>query len=940
MFASRRVFTRSLHGKTVRLSLGPSHLSFFSTGNFKTSGGEGFHEVLSFHDSVAAVREHDGGSAYHIDSRGDPLYNDRRYKRTFGFYAAERAAVMDFDDKFFHIDLTGQPVYADRYEWCGNFHSIPAEGVFRSPVRDTHYFYIDQYGQKTLGPFSYAGDPNSAGHSVVYDHDGNPMIIDVYGKDWCTGARTFESRVIEALVPHKGIALVRDKGGWFYINQGGDEMAGGQRFLFAEPHYNGQAKVRFTNGQWGVIDEHGKLLHSLGESMLSSSVELEDISKRYWDSMALKKVLENDILQNDHAETRTLSTSKTFLEVLNDCAAEMGLFYGEQLGGSGGDTSSRLSNRGLLLSASLRGDHSGGVGTTTEDRCRYWLQDRYLQAWLECPQKSYHDTFAALADDPASVEQSQRVLKSYADADWEGAGTVLSKMLCGPQNSPERIGDHRLRSIRTILDMGGGYGSLLRELQRSGLFPDTNEFICVDRPEVVASVSSSSVVTSPFSATNEIKYVAGDLFDGPLQDADLYLMSRVLHDWPDHEANAILQRLHAMSSEDARLCVIDRVSTPDKPHGLLSLHMFAIQGSRERNHEQWLQLFTSSGWQIDNREHFNGHEMYMLTKTEAPFGSFTAFEGGSSLPNLGSDDSSRTGQTVRKAVVTAGGLGTRMEPQSFITPKALLPLVSRDHQINGKDLPTENWNVRPALSFILDQLRDACHIIDQVFVVSNPQQIPLLKDFLRDYERQIYPKGRKQMEIQILTQPNARGFGDAVLAARRVIGDEPFLLSMGDHVFSANCIENMLESYNKMLSSSTRSDWRTTALTGVTLCNGSEVAQTGLLRNQESSYPLGTPWPVHEMVEKPYSNYESFQFPRGDPVRYLSQLVSSMGVDPLLGSCSLTWFFFPIRVSMSCLRLFSAYCRKRRIGFQREKRLTCEKFYENRCKAMDFCLVV
>lgn len=879
------ILRRSLVAKILqrtRLSFPPPRLlSSSNSSNPQVDAKFGrFDEILSFHDGVAAVRERN--SAYHIYRNGAPVYGDIRYKRTFGFYA-QRAAVMDFEGSFFHIDLTGQPVYCDRYSWVGNFHALPEDGLFRSPVRDceNYYYYIDQFGEKTLGPFSYAGDPNSAGQSVVHDLDGNPTIIDVNGRDWCTGTATDERKLIEACVPHKGIAQVRDEGGWFYMDQVGQELGRGARYLFTEPHYNSQARVRFPNGQWGVVDETGKVVVNLGESMLSSAVELENTSKGYWKSLALKHILENKVLQEETQQMPS-SVSPIFRKVLQDCSVEMGLLRREQSSENVGNPTVQLLNRGLLLAT---GGGGGGISSVTAERCAYWLQDRYLKAWLECPPETLgRDTFAELATDPTSVELSQRVLKSYADADWKGAAVVLSKLLPRQNIGSKPLAQQEIRdsqTIRTIADIGGGYGSLLKELQGSGLLKDAEEFICIDRPEVVAAAISSE------GFSNDIKHEVGDLFDGPFPKADLYLLSRVLHDWSDRQATVILDRLHSMSPGDARLCVIDRVSTPDNLHALLSLHMFALQASHERNHEQWKALFDASlGWKIDGRERFNGHEMYMLTKKiAAPIASAAISNeanrncGGNSYRNCEDPTTSTTAimPTVRKAVITAGGLGTRMAPQSAVTPKALFPIIAPGYLMDSVDLQAPRWEVRPALSFLLDQFHDTSHSVDQVYVVSTPQQIPLLVSFLQDYQRQQDTTAeRKELKVQIVLQHSVGGFGDAVLASRHFIGDEPFVLAVGDHIFSATCVKDVLAAYKAIpssVSSGFRS-WRDTALTGAALCNESEVRQTGLLRNKQSKYEPGSPWLVHEMVEKPRSKYEPFQLSIDGSVRYPSQLVS------------------------------------------------------------------
>ena len=50
-----------------------------------------------------------------------------------------------------------------------------------------------------------------------------------------------------------------------------------------------------------------------------------------------------------------------------------------------------------------------------------------------------------------------------------------------------------------------------------------------------------------------------------------------------------------------------------------------------------------------------------------------------------------------------------------------------------------------------------------------------------------------------MIQHNQQGFGHAVYAAREAIGDEPFLLMLGDHIYRADndmsCARQLLESY-------------------------------------------------------------------------------------------------------------------------------------------------
>src|SRR4029077_5606030 len=81
---------------------------------------------------------------------------------------------------------------------------------------------------------------------------------------------------------------------------------------------------------------------------------------------------------------------------------------------------------------------------------------------------------------------------------------------------------------------------------------------------------------------------------------DAYLLSGILHDWPDVDATRILRTIRAAAPAHARLLINESVVSPaNEPDGAkwLDLLMLALAGGRERDEKQWRELFASTGWE-------------------------------------------------------------------------------------------------------------------------------------------------------------------------------------------------------------------------------------------------------------------------------------------------------------------------------------------------------
>jgi hypothetical protein len=157
----------------------------------------------------------------------------------------------------------------------------------------------------------------------------------------------------------------------------------------------------------------------------------------------------------------------------------------------------------------------------------------------------------------------------------------------GKRRRVERLATVAWRGDETVVDVGGGNGSLLVELlhRQPGLHG-----IVFDLPETVRDEATFG---------DRIEFVAGSFFER-VPEGDVYVLSTILHDWDDEHAGAILRTIHTAAPADARLLVIDAVlPSGNESHGAkwLDLLMLALFGGRERDEAQWRALFAATGFE-------------------------------------------------------------------------------------------------------------------------------------------------------------------------------------------------------------------------------------------------------------------------------------------------------------------------------------------------------
>jgi len=144
-------------------------------------------------------------------------------------------------------------------------------------------------------------------------------------------------------------------------------------------------------------------------------------------------------------------------------------------------------------------------------------------------------------------------------------------------------------SVRTVVDVGGGTGALLAEILRAR--PEVRGTL-VDFPRTVAR---SGEIFQAAGVADRVTVVGQSFFDPLPAGADLYLLKKVLNNWPDREALAILNRCAEAARPAGRVVVLSSVSPDDAPRQLVM--EMVLLGGKQRTVSEFRELARAAGQQ-------------------------------------------------------------------------------------------------------------------------------------------------------------------------------------------------------------------------------------------------------------------------------------------------------------------------------------------------------
>lgn len=190
---------------------------------------------------------------------------------------------------------------------------------------------------------------------------------------------------------------------------------------------------------------------------------------------------------------------------------------------------------------------------------------------------------------------------------------------------------------------------------------------------------------------------------------------------------------------------------------------------------------------------------------------------------------------VRKVVIPAAGFGTRFLPATKAMPKEMMPIVDK-----------------PIIQYVVEQAAAAG--IEQIIIVTGWHKRAIEDHFDRHFELESrLEKDGKEKQLEevrrisdladfvYVRQKEPLGNGHAILMAKDVVGDEPFLVMWGDEFFQADppAVVQLIDAYEK---------YGNPTIAGVRIPEKKDLARYGIA---DVSLVKDNVYRINKIVEKP-----------------------------------------------------------------------------------------
>ena len=163
----------------------------------------------------------------------------------------------------------------------------------------------------------------------------------------------------------------------------------------------------------------------------------------------------------------------------------------------------------------------------------------------------------------------------------------------GVWSSP--IGSYDFRGRRLVVDVGGGRGTLIATLLERN---PSLRGILFDLPQGVRQ-APAFLASRGVAGRCEIR--TGNAFDAVPAGGDVYVFSRVLHDWPDPKAKLLLKNVRKAVSDGGILLLWEAVVPPGDEPSLakdIDLTMLFLLGGAERTEAEWRAMLEATGFEL------------------------------------------------------------------------------------------------------------------------------------------------------------------------------------------------------------------------------------------------------------------------------------------------------------------------------------------------------
>ena len=148
--------------------------------------------------------------------------------------------------------------------------------------------------------------------------------------------------------------------------------------------------------------------------------------------------------------------------------------------------------------------------------------------------------------------------------------------------------------FKCVVDVGGGHGQLLSAILARN--PHLSGVLFDRLPSIEMAKTG---LGGPLPRT---EFLAGDFFKGAPEGGDVYILKRVIHDWDDERATAILRNCRNVMQPSGKVLLAERITEQGNDPDLnkyLDIVMLGITGGVERTEREFENLLARSGLRLE-----------------------------------------------------------------------------------------------------------------------------------------------------------------------------------------------------------------------------------------------------------------------------------------------------------------------------------------------------
>ncbi|XP_023207958.1 acetylserotonin O-methyltransferase-like isoform X2 [Xiphophorus maculatus] len=149
-----------------------------------------------------------------------------------------------------------------------------------------------------------------------------------------------------------------------------------------------------------------------------------------------------------------------------------------------------------------------------------------------------------------------------------------------------------LSRFQKVVDLGGCTGALANEMARA--YPASSVTV-FDLPEVVEAAQKHFK-----QEDSGVTFQSGDFFSGEIPSADLYVLARVIHDWPEEKCLALLKKIYETCKPGGGVLLVEALLFENRRGPIMaqifSLNMLVQTQGRERTPSEYTHMLNKSGF--------------------------------------------------------------------------------------------------------------------------------------------------------------------------------------------------------------------------------------------------------------------------------------------------------------------------------------------------------